>query len=231
MGLVHDPEVWRQRLAALPLASYEAGETVFAEGTKTGRLLILKSGAVAIVKGGTEIATVAEPGAVFGELSALLDQPHSADVRALEASEFHVADAAALLGQDPAALLYVTMMLARRLDGANQMFLELKNQLASGEPPGLIDATLDKIEGLLSAIGTGYIRAGAGRFRLSVYVAAVGWVERSETHHSSERLLDGFRKCSTHPTGACILGWAEQSEAHADCDLDLERVGAARSAP
>jgi hypothetical protein len=50
MGLVHDPEVWRARLAALPLATYGAGETVFAEGTKTGRLLILKSGAVAIVK-------------------------------------------------------------------------------------------------------------------------------------------------------------------------------------
>jgi hypothetical protein len=50
MGLVHDPEVWRTRLAALPLASYEAGETVFAEGTKTGRHLILKSGAVAIGK-------------------------------------------------------------------------------------------------------------------------------------------------------------------------------------
>jgi CRP/FNR family cyclic AMP-dependent transcriptional regulator len=99
---------------------------------------------------------------VFGELSALLEQPHSADVRALEASEFHVADAATLLGEDPAALLYVTMMLARRLDGANRMFLELQNQLAAGEPPGLIDATLDKIEGLLSAIGTGYIRAGAG---------------------------------------------------------------------
>src|ERR1700722_17165816 len=115
MGVALDPEVGRARLAALQLATYEAGETVFAEGTKTGRLLILNSGAVAIVKGGTEIATVAEPGAVFGELSALLDQPHSADVRALEASEFHVADAAALLGQDPAALLYVTMMLARRL--------------------------------------------------------------------------------------------------------------------
>src|SRR5579864_6926373 len=115
MALIHDPEVWQKRLAALPLASYEAGETVFAEGTKTGRLLILKSGAVAIVKGGTEIATVAEPGAVFGELSALLDRPHGADVLTVEASEFHVADAAALLGQDPVALLYVTMVLARRL--------------------------------------------------------------------------------------------------------------------
>ena len=161
MGLVHDPEVWRQRLAALPLASYDAGETVFAEGTKTGRLLILKSGAVAIVKGGTEIATVAEPGAVFGELSALLDQPHSGDVRALEASEFHVADAATLL-QDPAALLYVTMVLARRIDAANQGLLQLKIMLESGEPRGLIDKALDGIEGLLGAIGTGYLRAGAG---------------------------------------------------------------------
>src|SRR5271165_1739648 len=97
MALNHDPEVWQKRLTALPLASYEAGETVFAEGTKTGRLLILKSGAVSIVRSGVEIATVAKPGAVFGELSALLDEPHSADVRALETSEFHAADAAEFL--------------------------------------------------------------------------------------------------------------------------------------
>jgi CRP/FNR family cyclic AMP-dependent transcriptional regulator len=161
MALIHDPRVWQQRLAALPLATYGAGETVFAEGTKTGRLLILKAGAVSIVKNGTEIATVAEPGAVFGELSALLDQPHGADVRTLEMSEFHVADAA-LLMQDPAALLYVTMLLARRLDFANQAFLELKSQIEAGDPPGLIEQTLDKIEGVLNAIGTGYIRAGAG---------------------------------------------------------------------
>ncbi len=135
MPLIHDTEVWQSKLAALPLASYGPGETVFAEGTSTGRLLILKSGAVSIVKGGTEIATVAEPGAVFGELSALLDQPHGADVLTVEASEFHVADAAALLGQDPVALLYVTMVLARRLDGANQALLELKDQIEAGEPP------------------------------------------------------------------------------------------------
>ena len=166
MSPVHDAEVWEKRLAALPLARYGAGETVFTEGTKTGRLLILKSGAVSIVKDGIEIATVSEPGAVFGELSALLDQPHGADVHALEASEFHVADAATLLGQDPTALLYIATILARRLDGANRVFLELKDQFEAGEPPGLIEATLDRIEGMLSAIGDGYIRAGAG---LTVY--------------------------------------------------------------
>jgi len=161
MPPIDDAELWEQRLATLPLAAYGEGETVLAEGTKTRRLLILKSGAVSVVKGGTEIAQVTEPGAVFGELSALLDRPHTADVRALEPSEFHVADAT-LLMQDPAVLLYVTMILARRLDGANQAFLELKSQIDAGEPQGLIDQTLDKIEGLLSAIGSGYIRAGAG---------------------------------------------------------------------
>jgi CRP/FNR family transcriptional regulator, cyclic AMP receptor protein len=68
-------------------------------------LLILRKGLVEVAKEGVEIARVTDPGAVFGEISALLDQPHSADVRALTSSQFHVADAAALL-QDPAVLLY-----------------------------------------------------------------------------------------------------------------------------
>lgn len=63
----------KKNFAALPLSTYQAGETVIADGSRTGRLLILKKGTVAIVKQGTEIAKVAEPGAVFGELSVLLD--------------------------------------------------------------------------------------------------------------------------------------------------------------
>jgi hypothetical protein len=44
---------------------------------------------------------MAEPGVVFGEISALLDKPHTADVLTLAPSQFHVADAAAFLVQDP----------------------------------------------------------------------------------------------------------------------------------
>ena len=80
-------------------------------------MLILKKGAVAIIKEDTEIAKVTEPGAVFGELSILLDQPNKVDVRALETSQFHVADAAVLLTQNPIAA-YVAMVLARQLDDA-----------------------------------------------------------------------------------------------------------------
>jgi len=161
MSFIPDAEEWRRRLAALPLVSFAEGDTVFAEGTKTGRLLILKSGAVSIMKGDIEFARVSEPGAVFGELSALLNAPHSADVIALETAEFYAADAEALL-QDPVALSYVTVVLARRIDAANQALLQLKVMVESGEPLGLIDSTLDKIEGLLSEVGTGFIRAGAG---------------------------------------------------------------------
>jgi len=140
--------------------TYQAGEVVLATRSKTGQLLILRNGMVAIVKEGVEIAKVTEPGAVFGELSALLDQPHTADVRALKTSQFHVADAAALLVQDPIALLYVATVLARRLDGANQALIELKSQLQAGQPRNVIGITVEKMEGLLAASGASLIYAG-----------------------------------------------------------------------
>jgi CRP-like cAMP-binding protein len=139
----------QKRLDVLPLVTYQAGENVLTAGSRTGQLLILKKGAVAIVKETIEIAKVAEPGAVFGELSALLDRPHTADVRALETSQFHVADAGALFAQDPLVLLYVAAILARRLDGANQALIELKNRLQDGSARSEIGETIDKIDGLL----------------------------------------------------------------------------------
>jgi hypothetical protein len=40
----------------LPLATYRADEVVLAAGSRTGRLLFLKEGAVAVVRHGTQIA-------------------------------------------------------------------------------------------------------------------------------------------------------------------------------
>jgi CRP-like cAMP-binding protein len=139
---------FQKSLAALPLAVYQAGETVLAEGSRTDRLLIFRKGSVAVVKGGIEIARVTEPGAVFGEISALLDCPHTADVRALTTSQFHVARPADL--QDPAALFYVAAILARRLDGANRALVELKSEVQD-KPRSVLDKTIKKMERLLSA--------------------------------------------------------------------------------
>jgi CRP/FNR family cyclic AMP-dependent transcriptional regulator len=142
-------------LAGLPLANYRAGETVMSAGTKSGRLLILKSGAVAILKDAIEIAKVDEAGAVFGELSALLDVPHTADVRALTDSQFHVADAA-LLGKDPAALLEVARILARRIVAANRSVVELKSQMQTGTSPGVLNKMLRRVEEILSVGGASF---------------------------------------------------------------------------
>jgi CRP/FNR family cyclic AMP-dependent transcriptional regulator len=160
MPLIPDIAVFQRKLATLPLATYQADETVFAAGSRSGRLLILKEGAVAVVKEGLEIARVTEPGAVFGELSILLDQPHTADVRALKTSQFHVADAANILRVDPIALLYVATVLAQRLDITNRGLLELKRQVQSGEPRSAIGRTVERIEGLLGATGANLMYAG-----------------------------------------------------------------------
>jgi CRP-like cAMP-binding protein len=157
MPLVPDKAAFQNSLASLPLVTYQHGETVIAAGSKTGQLLFLKKGAVAIVKEDTEIAQVVEPGAVFGELSVLLDQPHTADVRALETSQFHVANATAFLTQNPIAVLYVATVLAHRLDGANHALIEIKHQLQSGEPHSVVVKTVSKIEGFLHAGGAGFI--------------------------------------------------------------------------
>jgi len=153
---IADKAAFQNSLADLPVVTYRPGETVIVDGSTTGRLLILKKGNVAIVKEDTEIAKVAEPGAVFGELSVLLNQPHTADVHALETSQFHIANATALLAQNPIAALYVATVLAHRLDGANHALIQLKKQLQTGETYSAVTKTVGRMEGLL-AVGDNFI--------------------------------------------------------------------------
>lgn len=160
MPLIPNVTVFQRKLATFPVVTYQAGETVLSAASTTGRLLILKKGAVAVLKEGVEIARVTEPGAVFGELSVLLDQPHTAEVRALETSQFHVADAATTFRTDPIAVLYVATVLAQRLDSANRALLELKRQVEAGEPRMVVGRTVEKIEELLGASGTNLVYAG-----------------------------------------------------------------------
>jgi CRP/FNR family transcriptional regulator, cyclic AMP receptor protein len=158
--LLPDKAAFQNGFANLAVVTYQPGETVIADGSKTGRLLILKRGTVTIEKDGTEIAKVTEPGAVFGELSILLDQPHAADVRALESSQFHVANAATLLEQNPMAVLYLATVLARRLDGANHALVQLKSQLKTGEPHNVVAKTVSKMEELLAVSCASLVYAG-----------------------------------------------------------------------
>jgi CRP/FNR family transcriptional regulator, cyclic AMP receptor protein len=152
MPLILDPAALQTKLAALPVATYQVGEAVLTAGTTSDRLLVLKTGAVEVLKDGMQIAKVSEPGAVLGELAILLDRPHTADVRALELTEFHVADVASLT-YEPATVLYVTVLLARRLDATNRALIEIKRQLQTGQPRSIVSKTVEKVEELLNYSG------------------------------------------------------------------------------
>ena len=132
-ALIPDAAAFERRLAGLPVIKHPARQIVLAAGSKTGRLFFLRNGAVEVIKDGEKIANVSAPGSVFGEQAVLLDQPHTADVRTLEQSEFYVADAQAMLAGDPTVALYVAAILARRLDAANRSLIEVKHQLQAGE--------------------------------------------------------------------------------------------------
>ena len=134
----------------MPVVKHSAGEVVLTAGSKTNGLLFLKSGTVEIVKDGVRIARVNAPGSVFGEQSTLLDQPHTADVRTLEQSEFYVTAAPAIRDDDSTVALHVTAILARRLDAANRWLVAVKRQVQTGEPPSVIRKAVEKVEELLS---------------------------------------------------------------------------------
>ena len=73
------------------------------EGGRTGHLYVLIEGRLEVIKGDTVVAAIAEPGAVLGEMSVLLDQPHTATVRAASDSViYEIDDAASFLRSSPA---------------------------------------------------------------------------------------------------------------------------------
>jgi CRP-like cAMP-binding protein len=157
-----DVDIVRQKLATLPIEAYQAGDAVLTDGTTTGKVLMLKEGVVEVVKDGVRLCEIGEAGAVFGEISALLGEPHTADVRALMPTTFHVADAAGFLRTDGTTALYVATIMARRLKSSNHALIEVKKQLDSNQPRSAVRRMLDRIIEGYGSHGEAYYVYGIG---------------------------------------------------------------------
>jgi CRP-like cAMP-binding protein len=108
-----------------------AGTLVLQEGSKTGHLFVLLEGRLEVIKGDSVVAVLTEPGALLGEMSVLLDQPHTATVRAAADSVvYEFDDAAAFLRDKPAVALLIARLLAQRLNVANTYLADLMHQYA-----------------------------------------------------------------------------------------------------
>ena len=136
-----------ERCRDLPTHTFAPGDTVLAEGTRSGRLYVLVSGTIEVVKGDVQVHTHSEPGSFFGEVSALLDVPHTATVRALDTVTFHVAeDPLAFLGSNPAFALELSRLLARRLHYVTTYLVDLKKQFEdSGDHLSMVDVVLGSL--------------------------------------------------------------------------------------
>jgi CRP/FNR family cyclic AMP-dependent transcriptional regulator len=127
-----------------------AGVTLIEEGGSTGHLYILLEGQLEVVKAGTTLAFASEPGAMFGEMSLLLDQPHTATVRACaECRVYEVLDAGRLLSESPELTLAIARMLAERLNVANTYLADLRRQYAGhGSQLGMVGEVLQSMVSL-----------------------------------------------------------------------------------
>ena len=73
----------------MPERRFAPGEDILREGERSGVVYILIEGEVEILKGDLQVTTAAEPGAFFGEMSALLDEIIAArKARAIEYEEY-----------------------------------------------------------------------------------------------------------------------------------------------
>lgn len=122
--------------AHLPELHLAPGEAVVREGEAGAGLWILVSGTLKVIKSGTEINTISRPGAAVGEISLLLDTPHTATVVASEPCVLrHAADGRGFLASNPHITHLIATGLAERLHYVTSYLVDLKHQY--GDSPGL----------------------------------------------------------------------------------------------
>ncbi len=125
---------------------FKTGEVILKEGTKTEELYILVEGAVEIVKDGVLITMSSQPGAVFGEIAALLSCSHTATVRALQPCTFYVTGSPReFVEASTVTWRHVSESLARRLDAVNTFLVKAKQQFEGTDHIEILNGVLEAL--------------------------------------------------------------------------------------
>ena len=113
----------------------------------SGHLYLLKDGMVEVLRGDTQVATVGEPGALFGEMSVLLNRPHTATVRTMTPCTLYVFDdAASFLRSNPEIAYHVAKLIAGRLNAATSYLADIKQQFEDRtDHLGMVGEVLDTL--------------------------------------------------------------------------------------
>ncbi len=109
----------------------EAGTVVLEEGRRTRKVYVLISGSVDIKASNQYLATVDTPGAILGEISALMGTEPVATATTKEDSSFYVIEEFSdFMREHPEACLSVAQILACRLVNMNNHLVHIKEEIA-----------------------------------------------------------------------------------------------------
>ena len=133
-------------LKEFPLISLTAGEYLLKESEKTDSIYFLLEGSVKVTKDGYDVAVVSDKGAVFGEMSILLDNDHSASVQCVEDSKFyHIAHPRKYLEDHPRVIWHIAQILGLRLFNLNQYLVDVKSQYEGHDHLNMVDDVLETL--------------------------------------------------------------------------------------
>jgi CRP-like cAMP-binding protein len=135
------------KCAGAPRKHFAPGAILIAEGETSGRLYVLAEGSVEVLRGDTQIAVVTEAGSVFGEMSVLLNRPHTATVRATSpVGVFVFEDAESFLRSHHEIAFLLGQLLAERLNAATTYLVDLKRQFEGhGNHLGMVGEVLETL--------------------------------------------------------------------------------------
>ena len=144
-----------QGRAASRSAASRRASVILSQATATGQLLFLDEGVVDVALEDIFIARVAEPGAVFGDISFLLDQPHTADGERGAALELPSGRGAGGVPRGRARRSRSTSPRSwrGRLNAVNHLLVEARRRVDETEQQDVLADTLDRIGHALQTHG------------------------------------------------------------------------------
>ena len=133
-------------LKQFPELRLREGEYLLKEGDKTDSIYFLLEGSVEVIKDGYTVARIADRGAVFGEMSILLDHDHSASVRCIEDSVFcFIQQPGKYLNSHPDLIWHIARIIGLRLFNLTEYLVDVKRQYEGHDHLHMVDEVLDTL--------------------------------------------------------------------------------------
>ena len=141
---------WRRSSTAAPVPSgriLHLEPSLLSERDTSGRLYVLADGTVEVLRGDTQVAVVRGVGSIFGEMSVLLNRPHTATVRAAsQVSAYVFDDAESFLRSHPEIAFFLGRLLVERPNAATTYLVDLKRQFEGhGNHLGMVGDVLETL--------------------------------------------------------------------------------------